>query len=103
VTKEELLQAVWSDSFVEENNLPKYISQLRHALGEKSHLIVTVPGRGYQFTAHVFSSAVETGIAVDDTPEQHPGDIYVQHVRERTRVSMRMCQRFSLHRARPHC
>jgi DNA-binding winged helix-turn-helix (wHTH) protein/Tol biopolymer transport system component len=86
VTKEELLQAVWSDSFVEENNLPKYISQLRHALGEKSHLIVTVPGRGYQFTAHVFSSAVETGIAVDDTPEQHPGDIYVQHVRERTRV-----------------
>jgi DNA-binding winged helix-turn-helix (wHTH) protein/tetratricopeptide (TPR) repeat protein len=86
VTKEELLQAVWPGSFVEENSLPKYISQLRRALGEKSHLIVTVPGRGYQFAAHVLCSEVETGIAVDDTAEQRPGDIYVQHVRERIHV-----------------
>jgi DNA-binding winged helix-turn-helix (wHTH) protein len=87
VTKEEILQAVWPGSFVEENNLPKYISQLRRALGEKSHLIVTVPGCGYQLAAQVFSSEVETEITVDDTPEQRPGDIYVQHVRERIRVA----------------
>ena len=86
VTKEELLDAVWSGSFVEEGNLPKHISLLRRALGEKSDLIVTVPGRGYQFTAQVFRSAAGTGIALDDTPEQLPGDIYVQRVRERTRV-----------------
>jgi DNA-binding winged helix-turn-helix (wHTH) protein len=86
VTKEELLDAVWSGSFVEEGNLPKHISLLRRALGEKSDLIVTVPGRGYQFTAQVFRSAAGTGIALDDTPEQLPGDIYVQRVRERTEV-----------------
>src|ERR1039458_6606125 len=65
VAKEELLEAVWSGSFVEEGNLPKYISLLRRALGEKSHLIVTVPGRGYQFTAQVFRSEAGTGIAID--------------------------------------
>jgi DNA-binding winged helix-turn-helix (wHTH) protein/tetratricopeptide (TPR) repeat protein len=86
VPKEELLEAVWSGSFVEEGNLPKYISQLRHALGEKSNLIVTVPGRGYQFTSQVFRSDAGTEIAVDDTPEQRPGDILVQRVRERTEV-----------------
>ena len=86
VPKEELLDAVWSGSFVEEGNLPKYISLLRRELGEKSHLIVTVPGRGYQFTAQVFRSAAVTEIAVDDTSEQLPEDIYMQHVRERTRV-----------------
>jgi DNA-binding winged helix-turn-helix (wHTH) protein/tetratricopeptide (TPR) repeat protein len=86
VPKEELLEAVWSGSFVEEGNLPKYISQLRHALGEKSHLIVTVPGRGYQFTSQVFRGEAGTGIAVDDIPQQLPGDIYVQRVRERTEV-----------------
>jgi DNA-binding winged helix-turn-helix (wHTH) protein len=46
VPKEELLDAVWSGSFVEEGNLPKYISLLRRGFGEKSHLIVTVPGPG---------------------------------------------------------
>jgi DNA-binding winged helix-turn-helix (wHTH) protein/tetratricopeptide (TPR) repeat protein len=86
VSKEEILQAVWAGSFVEENNLPKYISQLRHALGEKAHLIVTVPGRGYQFAAHVFPGEGETVIAVEATPEQPPEYIYVQQVRERTRM-----------------
>jgi DNA-binding winged helix-turn-helix (wHTH) protein/Tfp pilus assembly protein PilF len=86
VPKEELLKAVWSGSFVEEGNLPKYISLLRRALGEKSDLIVTIPGRGYQFTAQVFRGEAGADIAVDDTPEQLPGDIYVQRVRERTEV-----------------
>ena len=86
VPKEELLDAVWSGSFVEEGNLPKYVSLLRRELGEKSHLIVTVPGRGYQFTAQVFRSEAGTGIAVDGTLEQRPGDIYVKRVRERTEV-----------------
>src|ERR1700690_874655 len=33
VTKEELLEAVWGDTFVEEGNLTQYISHLRKALG----------------------------------------------------------------------
>src|SRR5882762_1986380 len=56
VTKEELLQAVWGDTFVEEGNLTQYISHLRKALGdnaENARLIVTIARRGYQFTGNV--------------------------------------------------
>src|SRR6202050_3128597 len=54
VTKEELLLAVWGDTFVEEGNLTQYISHLRKALGdnsEETRLIVTIARKGYQFTA----------------------------------------------------
>src|SRR5580704_4643266 len=53
VTKEELLKAVWPDSFVEESNLAQHVSWLRKGLADKSNYVVTVPGRGYQFTAEV--------------------------------------------------
>src|SRR5712672_591492 len=56
VTKEELLQAVWGDTFVEEGNLTQYISHLRKALDDNSEdtrLIVTIARKGYQFTADV--------------------------------------------------
>jgi TolB-like protein/DNA-binding winged helix-turn-helix (wHTH) protein/Tfp pilus assembly protein PilF len=56
VAKEELLQAVWRDTFVEEGNLKQYISHLRKALGDNSEdtrLIVTIARKGYQFTAGV--------------------------------------------------
>jgi eukaryotic-like serine/threonine-protein kinase len=56
VTKEELLQAVWGDTVVEEGNLTQYISHLRKALGDHSEdtrLIVTIARKGYQFTASV--------------------------------------------------
>jgi TolB-like protein/DNA-binding winged helix-turn-helix (wHTH) protein/Flp pilus assembly protein TadD len=56
VTKEELLQAVWGDTFVEEGNLTQYISHLRKALGdnpEDARLIVTIARKGYQLTADV--------------------------------------------------
>src|ERR1700681_2991507 len=56
VTKEELLQAVWGDTFVEEGNLTQYISHLRKALddnAEDTRLIVTIARKGYQFTARV--------------------------------------------------
>jgi TolB-like protein/DNA-binding winged helix-turn-helix (wHTH) protein/predicted negative regulator of RcsB-dependent stress response len=54
--KERLMEAVWPDSIVEENNLSQNISSLRRILGESpgSHrYIVTVPGRGYRFVAEV--------------------------------------------------
>jgi len=59
VTKEELLQAVWGDTFVEEGNLTQYISHLRKALGDNSEdkrLIVTIARKGYQFTGDVVFS-----------------------------------------------
>src|SRR5580658_9018147 len=56
VTKEELLQAVWGDTVVEEGNLTQYISHLRKALrdnSEDTRLIVTIARKGYQFTTRV--------------------------------------------------
>jgi DNA-binding winged helix-turn-helix (wHTH) protein/pimeloyl-ACP methyl ester carboxylesterase len=55
LTKEELMQQVWPDSFVEENNLAQNISALRRVLGETADLkfIETVPKRGYRFTSQV--------------------------------------------------
>src|ERR1700719_1748196 len=60
VSKEELLQAVWGDTFVEEGNLTQYISHLRKALcdnSEDTRLIVTIARKGYQFTARVTVAA----------------------------------------------
>ena len=54
--KETLMSAIWADTAVEENNLNQCISALRRVLGEKRaehRYIVTVPGRGYRFVAHV--------------------------------------------------
>ena len=56
LTKDELMQQVWPDSFVEEANLPVNISALRKVLGETAdggQYIETVPKRGYRFVAQV--------------------------------------------------
>lgn len=49
VGKQELLDLVWPGVVVEEHNITAQISSLRKLLG--SRVIVTVPGRGYQFVA----------------------------------------------------
>ena len=69
VTKAELMNAVWPDSSVEENNLTQQISALRRILGERPNdhrFIVTVPGRGYCFVAEVDKGA--------KTPLRHAGE-----------------------------
>ncbi|QIQ86905.1 winged helix-turn-helix domain-containing protein [Erythrobacter sp.] len=48
VTKDELFEAVWPDTIVEENSLQVHIASLRKALGEDAGLIETVRGVGYQ-------------------------------------------------------
>jgi eukaryotic-like serine/threonine-protein kinase len=56
VEKDELIQAVWPDTFVTEANLTQNISSLRKALGERANdhrYVVTVPGLGYSFVADV--------------------------------------------------
>jgi len=55
-TKEELMQKVWPDSFVEEANLTVNISALRRLLGrmeDGQQYIETVPKKGYRFVAPV--------------------------------------------------
>ena len=71
VTKEQIMQAVWQESFVEEANLTVSISALRKALGEKEgapRYIETVPKKGYRFTALV----KELDLPADVTTVQHP-------------------------------
>lgn len=56
VSKDEILNAVWENQFVEEANLAVQISALRKALGEQKgapHFLVTIPGKGYEFIADV--------------------------------------------------
>src|SRR5262245_38921696 len=63
VTKDELMQHVWPDTVVEENNLNQNISVLRRALGEHTGppFIETAPGVGYRFVAGVTRSAPSDG------------------------------------------
>src|SRR5256712_12085952 len=51
--KDELMNRVWPDRVVEENNLQAQISALRKVFGADRDLIRTVAGRGYQFTGDI--------------------------------------------------
>jgi TolB-like protein/DNA-binding winged helix-turn-helix (wHTH) protein/Tfp pilus assembly protein PilF len=55
VTKDELMKAVWPDSFVEESNLTQTVFMLRKALGETldRRYILTSQGKGYRIAVEV--------------------------------------------------
>jgi DNA-binding winged helix-turn-helix (wHTH) protein len=56
LSKDELMAAIWPDSYVEEGNLAQNVFLLRRALGEgkgEHRYILTVPGAGYRFVPHV--------------------------------------------------
>ncbi len=74
--KDELLNAIWTDTIVEENNLSQNISILRRVLGEIKNqhcFIVTIPGRGYKFVAEVREIAYNPA-AQSAADEQKPAD-----------------------------
>jgi DNA-binding winged helix-turn-helix (wHTH) protein len=56
VSKKDLLDRVWPDTVVVEQNLKVQVSALRRALGEDRDFIRTEFGRGYRFTAAVRST-----------------------------------------------
>jgi DNA-binding winged helix-turn-helix (wHTH) protein/pimeloyl-ACP methyl ester carboxylesterase len=70
VTKQELLDRVWPETTVEENNLNHNVSVLRKALGEKAtgqQYIETVPRVGYRFAAPVDAGVAQTGAPAPST------------------------------------
>jgi eukaryotic-like serine/threonine-protein kinase len=84
VTKEELLASVWPNSFVEESNLSQHVFLLRKALGvagQDEQIVITVPGKGYQFAA-----------AVEREPRQMANqgadDLLIHEVRSVTRLAV---------------
>lgn len=62
ISKEELFEKIWADTFVEDNALSFNISQLRKALARfdsETVFIETIPKRGFRFNAVVTASADE--------------------------------------------
>ena len=74
VSKDELLNRVWPDTAVNENNLARQISSLRRALGQRPDqhdFVVTIPGHGYRFVASV-QHLPEVPIGVAHEPWTRP-------------------------------
>ncbi|RQR40768.1 MULTISPECIES: winged helix-turn-helix domain-containing protein [unclassified Burkholderia] len=76
VTKDELMDAVWPGTVVEENNLHVHLSALRKLLGPQRDLILTVPGRGYLLTQR---QAPGANLTVATPARQGDGDIPLRH------------------------
>ncbi|HKE03605.1 MAG TPA: winged helix-turn-helix domain-containing protein [Blastocatellia bacterium] len=69
VSKDELMESLWPDTFVEESNLTQNISQLRRALGDgaaEAQYIETIPKRGYRFVANVQPLA-HNGVSMEES------------------------------------
>lgn len=65
VTKTELMDRLWADSFVEESNLSRHVYRLRRMFeerGEPVEMIETVPRRGYRFAGCIQASGIEVVI-----------------------------------------
>lgn len=68
LTKEELLEAVWPNQFIEEGNLNRQISTLRRVLGDTSdepQYVQTVPKVGYRFVASVREIVARDAVVVE--------------------------------------
>jgi DNA-binding winged helix-turn-helix (wHTH) protein/pimeloyl-ACP methyl ester carboxylesterase len=71
VTKQELLDMVWPETTVEENNLNHNVSVLRKALGERAtgqQYIETIPRVGYRFAAPVEATVAPARPSAPSSP-----------------------------------
>jgi TolB-like protein/DNA-binding winged helix-turn-helix (wHTH) protein/Tfp pilus assembly protein PilF len=86
VTPDEILEALWSETYVNPEVLRKYIQEIRKALGDRPdnpEFVETVPKRGYRFVAHVTDeSGVEPPeLATSHSTEEHSTE---EHATEAT-------------------
>jgi TolB-like protein/DNA-binding winged helix-turn-helix (wHTH) protein/Flp pilus assembly protein TadD len=66
VTQDEILEALWSETYVNPDVLRKYILEIRKALGDRPdnpEFIETMPKRGYRFIAPVIDESTEESTA----------------------------------------
>jgi TolB-like protein/DNA-binding winged helix-turn-helix (wHTH) protein/Flp pilus assembly protein TadD len=74
VTQDEILEALWSETYVNPELLRKYILEIRKALGDrpdKPEFIETLPKRGYRFVASVIDESEvgeKSGVEPADVP-----------------------------------
>src|SRR6266403_5691999 len=79
VSKSDLMNAVWPETTVEENNVDRNISALRKALGENPdgrQYIDTVPRAGYRFIAPL-SAAPSAALSLSSPPTRDVSSIAV--------------------------
>jgi len=78
LSKEELMQIVWPNQFLEENNLAQNIHAIRRALGEgsgKAKYVETIPKRGYRFAGQIEVSTVrdrQTDLNAEEAGARQP-------------------------------
>ena len=76
VSREEMIKAVWPDTFVEEGNLNYNMSQLRKTLGEREPgvpYVQTIPRVGYRFVADMSQRVVEEAVQLAPAAPRMPG------------------------------
>jgi eukaryotic-like serine/threonine-protein kinase len=74
VLKDELMNLLWPETFVEESNLTQQVFQLRKALDDRSQAssyIVTVPGKGYRFVQEIRALGNVESIAIETHSVTH--------------------------------
>jgi len=79
VGKDELLEEIWADAFVEESTIAQNVFTLRKALGQKqteNQFIETVPKHGYRFIAavKVIDGATNAGTKIGQQRAAHDID-----------------------------
>ena len=85
VTKDDLLDAVWSGRFVSESNLTTRINAARKVIGdsgEEQRLIRTVARKGFRFVGIVTSAAAN----VSDAPASDVATLMPYHSRRNPRL-----------------
>src|SRR5262245_53318704 len=72
ITHHEIMQAVWSDTHVQPENIKTLVHELRASLGDHSHepqFIRSEPGRGYVLIAEVTDAMPPLFSDTDTSPE----------------------------------
>jgi TolB-like protein/DNA-binding winged helix-turn-helix (wHTH) protein/Flp pilus assembly protein TadD len=84
VTQDEILEALWPETYVNPEVLRKYILEIRKVLGDRPdnpEFIETVPKRGYRFIAPVIdeSEAGPSGLPASPAAEEHAIEQKIAH------------------------
>ena len=85
MTKAELMEALWPNTFVDEANLTQHVYTLRKALGDLPNgqpFIDTVPRRGYRLAA-----SVREVVACSSRSALRPGTLFARRATRQRRLS----------------
>jgi DNA-binding winged helix-turn-helix (wHTH) protein len=85
VTREELLERFWKDTFVTENTLTRAVADIRQAIGDRAgepRFIQTLARRGYRFVGDVTRDAVHSAPELDALRQWVEGRLAIETLDE---------------------